>query len=76
MRAIYIYCPETGLAVATGVISDERELSHSKLEGTISTCPACQDHHHWTASEAWLAMDRVAPPDSTNVRRQTGMRQR
>ncbi|WP_282568250.1 hypothetical protein [Bosea sp. AAP35] len=41
MRAVYIHCPETGLAVDTGMVSETTQLSHITLQGTIEVCPAC-----------------------------------
>lgn len=58
MRAVYIYCPVTGLAVATGMTATEEELKVSRLESTIDSCPACQGRHDWTEDDAWLAAKR------------------
>lgn len=69
MREVYIHCPITGLAVATGVLSRDAELKQSDLQGTIENCPACQDSHHWIAEEAWLAVERVSPPNATDAKR-------
>lgn len=68
MRAVYIYCPGTGLAVATGMIATEDELKVSRLQSTIDCCPACQGRHYWTEEDAWLAAER-APARKTSVPR-------
>jgi hypothetical protein len=62
MSTIMIKCPQTGLAVSTG-IEVERDTFVALPDAEAQMlCPACGGDHIWSKGQAWLADDDGARP--------------
>ena len=67
MVRVMIRCPETGLAVFTGMLIAAEEQSGAVPSAKNAVgCPYCGDLHDWSAKEAWfepLAGGAASQPD-------------
>ncbi len=67
MVRVMIRCPETGLAVFTGMllVAEEKTCAVPSAKNAVG-CPYCGDLHDWSAKEAWfeaLAGAEAPQPD-------------
>ena len=56
MSAVMIRCPNTGLAIATGIETDSESLRRIPDVLGFAQCPHCHSEHAWWTDEAWLAV--------------------
>jgi hypothetical protein len=54
MGNVMIECPETGLAVPTGLRADRKDFERSTVFFSRSYCPHCDRDHEWFAGDAWV----------------------
>ena len=54
MGIVMIKCPESGLAIATGMEADPERFSRSPVFFARSFCAICKSSHEWFAKEAWV----------------------
>jgi hypothetical protein len=57
MTDILVRCPQTGIAVSTGLKAEWVVVASLPLTIPLR-CPSCGGTHHWKPSEAWIG----APP--------------
>ena len=52
---VMIRCPETGLAVFTGMLISAEDENSAVLQAKNAVgCPHCGDLHAWSVEEAWF----------------------
>lgn len=54
MGTIMFKCPETGLAVSTGMRATRRGFAATPVFFARSFCPHCRTTHEWFAKDAWV----------------------
>jgi hypothetical protein len=54
MGIIMIRCSHTGLAVSTGIETDDETFESLPDSLGLATCPQCGLKHTWWKREAWL----------------------
>ena len=54
MGVIMIRCPHTGLAVSTGIETDDETFDALPDSLGLAVCPKCGLKHTWWKREAWL----------------------
>jgi hypothetical protein len=60
MSALMIRCPQTGIAIFTGIETDQISLDKTPDVPTHTRCSVCGREHMWRKREIWLA---DAPPE-------------
>ena len=61
MGVIMIQCPHTGLAVSTGIETDDETFGALPDSLGLAICPKCGLKHTWWKREAWLESDLADP---------------
>jgi hypothetical protein len=54
MAAIFITCPVTEEAVATGIEADRHTLTKVPAFKSRIHCPDCGQEHEWSQADAWF----------------------
>lgn len=54
MSVVMIKCPNTGVAISTGIKTSPSTFHHSPVFFGCTRCPICQTNHEWFARDAWL----------------------
>jgi hypothetical protein len=55
MGSVMIKCPETGRAIATGMVADRETFRAMPVFFARVLCPLCRKQHEWFAQHAWVA---------------------
>ena len=67
MGMVMVKCPQTGLAIPTGIKTDRESFGRSAVFFARTRCVICHIDHGWFAREAW-----VDEPGSRVRRRSAG----
>jgi hypothetical protein len=54
MGMVMVKCPETGLAIPTGIKTDRENFRRSPEFFARTRCVICHADHAWFAREAWV----------------------
>jgi hypothetical protein len=54
MYNVMVKCPETGLDVSTGIVTDEQTFNRLPASVSSMHCPHCGVAHAWSSRNAWL----------------------
>ena len=54
MSMLMMRCPQSGLAVSTGIETDPPSLQRMPDVLAYTACPHCGFEHAWWTDEAWL----------------------
>lgn len=57
MCIVMIKCPETGVAISTGIETERSRFNRSPVFFGRTYCPICQTNHEWFAGDAWLQQE-------------------
>jgi len=61
MGSVMFKCPNTGLAVGTGLQAERSTFARTPVFFSRTLCPHCRAQHEWFAADAWVE-DRGRPP--------------
>jgi hypothetical protein len=54
MGCVMITCPVTGVAVSTGIETEQSTLDRAKAFMSRTVCRACGAEHVWSRTDAWI----------------------
>ena len=54
MGIVMIKCPNTGVAIPTGITTARSSFDRSPVFFGCTQCPICQTNHEWFVRDAWL----------------------
>ena len=57
MCIVMINCPDTGVAISTGIKTERSRFNRSPVFFGRTYCPICQTNHEWFAGDAWLQQE-------------------
>lgn len=61
MGIVMIKCPDTRVAISTGIKTERSSFSCSPVFFGRTYCPMCQMNHEWFVGDAWL-FEEINPP--------------
>ncbi len=63
MAVVMIKCPNTGIAISTGIKTSRSSFDHSPVFFGRTHCLICRTNHEWFAKDAWL-LEELDQPQS------------
>jgi hypothetical protein len=57
MCIVMIKCPDTGVAISTGIKTERSRFNRSPVFFGRTYCTICQTNHEWFAGDAWLQQE-------------------
>ena len=62
MGSVMIKCPDTGGAIATGIVTDRESFRSTPVFFARVLCPRCGKEHEWFAQQAWVCDSEPPAP--------------
>jgi hypothetical protein len=62
MGSVMIKCPNTGIAIPTGIEADRSSFSRTPVFIAQCYCLLCRTDHEWFAMDAWVEDARTHVP--------------
>lgn len=66
MAVVLIRCPETKVAISTGIKTERLHFNCSPVFFGRTHCPICRVDHDWFARDAWLYEEEADQLSFTN----------